>query len=56
MDIMIYHLIGLTIVSTFMFNMGWLRALKVAFSTAFVSSPFVFTMVFLAQTDVITVF
>ena len=56
MDLMIYHLIGLTIISTFMFSMGWLNVLKVAFSTAFVSSPFVFTVVFLAQTDVITVF
>jgi len=54
MDIMIYHLIGLTVISTFLFTMGWRNVLKIAFSTALVSSPFVFTMVFLAQTGVIT--
>ena len=55
MDAMIYHLIGLTIVSTTLFTVGWLDVLKAAFLTAFVRSPFVFAMVCLAQTDVITI-
>jgi len=53
MDTMIYHLIGLTTVSTFLFAMGWLNVLKIGVATTLVCSPFGFALVFLAQTEVI---
>jgi hypothetical protein len=54
MDTMIYHLIGLTAVSTFLFAMGWLNVIKMASATILLCSPFGFALVFLAQSGVIT--
>ena len=54
MDTMIYHLSGLTAVSTFLFTMGWLHVLKIAAAVVLLCSPFVSTVVFLAQSGVIT--
>jgi hypothetical protein len=54
MDLMIYHLIGATIVSTFLFAMGWLNVIKITSAIALLCSPFGFAVVFLARSGVIT--
>ena len=46
MNTMIYHLIGITLVSTLLLVMGKLNWLKIASATTFVCSPFVFTILF----------